>query len=683
MIISKKILHKKYGDLIMYEDDEDLELNDVEYFVKEYMDSIELMSKCKKNDINFFLNCRDMHLDDAKSDIHIKHPSKKEIIDSIKKLGFEEDFINVDLDDAVNAIFLHKIDEITIQDSLGDLILGMTPENYMQKLYHYNEFYEDERDVNHYKDARQFGYVVDKMTDTYKILMKYIILNLKGNLATFLEDYYKTKDGLDFVNRANENAVKGNGRITKADFYYFVDQINEASLLEPLITKEDNILIYKMPEHNQLGGFFVTVNDGLKFSLSIMDATDRSGEFSRVFNNTLFSKLIYDGVIKKINRLAKKDNKTIENYWKNNIINNHENKTIFMDSVFTDNHQYFDDVENYYSRSSRPIYFQVNKKYFFLNQAYIDRFSRTLKDINKEKMSVDSTRLKINHVTNLKFLKDLKMTDDIEFQLNQISSNSTYMRAVLRPMYQLNKDLRDFHLNIKEVHYIYNNVIDKRCFNSNIDQNTLNDRNHFNKVMKIIIENFILGNQVEIKKKINCLSKQEVYNILQYLEVFIFRSYLEPVKILSKRLKELSIRVDVKYFVNCIVTNFMESRHEGLTTDINFFLRDLQDKLENYEKFKLLNKRSKLVDILNPLLKDFNAKRKESLEIFNLLDPFLEVGKDLTDRGRELLDLFTKITGELNEMEDIIDKYMPSYDEINEQLARIEKENKKDNEDAE
>jgi hypothetical protein len=257
------------------------------------------------------------------------------------------------------------------------------------------------------------------------------------------------------------------------------------------------------------------------------------------------------------------------------------------------------------------------------------------------------------------------------------------MRAVLRPMYQLNKDLRDFHLNIKEVHYIYNNVIDKRCFNSNIDQNTLNDRNHFNKVMKIIIENFILGNQVEIKKKINCLSKQEVYNILQYLEVFIFRSYLEPVKILSKRLKELSIRVDVKYFVNCIVTNFMESRHEGLTTDINFFLRDLQDKLENYEKFKLLNKRSKLVDILNPLLKDFNAKRKESLEIFNLLDPFLEVGKDLTDRGRELLDLFTKITGELNEMEDIIDKYMPSYDEINEQLARIEKENKKDNEDAE
>lgn len=198
-----------------------------------------------------------MHLDDAKSDIHIKHPSKKEIIDSIKNLGFEEDFINVDLDDAVNAIFLHKIDEITIQDSLGDLILGMTPDNYMQKLYHYNESYEDEQDVNHYKDARQFGYVVDKMTDTYKILMKYIILNLKGNLATFLEDYYKTKDGLDFVNRANENAVKGNGRITKADFYYFVDKINEASLLEPLITKEDNILIYKMPETNQLGGFLL------------------------------------------------------------------------------------------------------------------------------------------------------------------------------------------------------------------------------------------------------------------------------------------------------------------------------------------------------------------------------------------------------------------------------------------
>lgn len=302
-----------------------------------------------------------------------------------------------------------------------------------------------------------------------------------------------------------------------------------------------------------------------------MDATDRSGKFSRVFNNTLFSKLIYDGVIKKLNRLAKKDSTTIENYWKNNIINNHENKKTFMDSVFTDNHQYFDDVENYYSRSSRPIYFQVNQKYFFLNQSYIDRFSRTLKDINKEKMSIESTRLKINHVTNLKFLKDLKIPDDIEFQLNQISSSSTYMRAVLRPMYQLNKDLLDFNLNIKEVHYIYNNVIDKRCFNSAIDQNTLNDRNHFNKVMKIIIENFILGEKDKVRENIKNLSKQEVYNIVQYLEVFILNSHLDPVKILSKRLKEINIRVDVKYFINCIINNFMNSGSDGITNNINFF----------------------------------------------------------------------------------------------------------------
>lgn len=141
----------------MYDDDE--ELSDVEYFVKEYMDSIELMSKCRKNDINFFINTRDMHLDDAKSDIHINHPTKESIIESIKKLGFEDDFMNVDLNDAVNAIFLHKIDEITIQDSLGELILGMTPDNYMKKLYDYNESYKDEEDVNHYtKNYRQWAY---------------------------------------------------------------------------------------------------------------------------------------------------------------------------------------------------------------------------------------------------------------------------------------------------------------------------------------------------------------------------------------------------------------------------------------------------------------------------------------------------------------------------------------------
>lgn len=659
---------------MMY-NEEDVDIGDVDYFVQEYMDSIELMSKCRKNDVNFFLNCRDMHLDDAKSDIHIKHPSKKEIIDSIKNLGFEEDFINVDLDDAVNAIFLHKIDEITIQDSLGDLILGMTPDNYMQKLYHYNESYEDEQDVNHYKDARQFGYVVDKMTDTYKILMKYIILNLKGNLATFLEDYYKTKDGLDFVNRANENAVKGNGRITKADFYYFVEQINEASLLEPLITKEDNILIYKMPEHNQLGGFFVTVNDGLKFSLSIMDATDRSGEFSRVFNNTLFSKLIYDGVIKKLNRLAKKDNTTIENYWKNNIMNNHENKTTFMDSVFTDNYQYFDDVENYYSRSSRPICFQVNQKYFFLNQAYIDRFSRTLKDINKEKMSVESTRLKINHVTNLKDLKDLKMTDDIEFQLNQISSNSTYMRAVLRPMYQLNKDLLDFHLNIKEVHYIYNNVIDKRCFNSAIDQNTLNDRNHFNKVMKIIIENFILGEKDKVRENIKNLSKQEVYNIVQYLEVFILNSHLDPVKILSKRLKEINIRVDVKYFINCIINNFMNSGSDGITNNINFFLRLIQDILENYAHFQMKERYVKLLTLLVSWHNDFDNLKERLIELRSESLSFITNNKYdpdvLNENQLSLVNEYNTIVKNRNKIGAKIEKYMPECDKLKATLEKI------------
>lgn len=612
--------------------DEDLELSDVEYFVKEYMDSIELMSKCRKNDINFFINTRDMHLDDAKSDIHINHPTKKEIITAIKKLGFEEDFINIDLDDAVNAIFLHKLDEVTIQDSLGDLILGMTPDNYMQKLYHYNESYEDEQDVNHYKDARQFGYVVDKITDTYKILMRYIILNLKSNFATFLEDYYKTEDGVYFVDKANKNAINGNGRITKEDFYYFVDKINKASLLEPLITKEDNILIYKLPEVNQLGGFFVTVNNGLKFSLSIMDATDRSGEFSRVFNNTLFSKLIYDGVIKKLNRLAKKDSTTIENYWENKIINNDENKITFIDSVFADNSQYFDDIKKYYSRSSRPIYFQVNQKYFFLNQSYIDRFSRTLKDINKEKMSVESTRLKINHVTNLKFLKDLKMTDDIEFQLNQISSNSTYMRAVLRPMYQLNKDLHDFHLNIKEVHYIYNNVIDKRCFNSTIDQNTLNDRNHFNKVMKIIIENFILGVQDKVRENIENLSKQEVYNIVQYLEVFILKSHQDPVKILLKNLKELNIKVDIKYFVNCMVYNLMKSNHEGLTNNINLLLSNLQNILENYTIFKRKNKLTNIIAKLNVTLEKHNAALSE---IFADVSTF---SKNIKNESRELTE---------------------------------------------
>lgn len=38
---------------MMY-NEEDVDIGDVDYFVQEYMDSIELMSKCRKNDVNFF-----------------------------------------------------------------------------------------------------------------------------------------------------------------------------------------------------------------------------------------------------------------------------------------------------------------------------------------------------------------------------------------------------------------------------------------------------------------------------------------------------------------------------------------------------------------------------------------------------------------------------------------------------
>jgi hypothetical protein len=360
-----------------------------------------------------------------------------------------------------------------------------------------------------------------------------------------------------------------------------------------------------------------------------------------------------------------------------------------MDSVFTDNHQYFDDVENYYSRSSRPIYFQVNQKYFFLNQAYIDRFSRTLKDINKEKMSVESTRLKINHVTNLKFIKDLKMTDDIEFQLNQISSNSTYMRAVLSPMYQLNKDLLDFHLNIKEVHYIYNNVIDKRCFNSNIDQNTLNDRNHFNKVMKIIIENFILGEKDKVRENIKNLSKQDVYNIVQYLEVFILNSHLDPVKILSKRLKEINIRVDVKYFINCIINNFMNSGSDGITNNINFFLRLIQDILENYAHFQMKERYVKLLTLLVSWHNDFDNLKERLIELRSESLSFITNNKYdpdvLNENQLSLVNEYNTIVKNRNKIGAKIEKYMPECDKLKATLEKIknDKNQMKEKEDPE
>lgn len=477
--------------------------------------------------------------------------------------------------------------------------------------------------------------------------MKYIILNLKGNLATFLEDYYKTKDGIDFVNRANFNAVNGNGRITKDDFYYFVDKINKASILEPLITKEDGILIYKLPESNQLGGFFVTVNDGLKVSLSIMEATDRSGEFSRVFNNTLFAKLIYDGFIDKITQLAKKDNLTVESYCKDKIINNVENKIALMDSVFADNQQYFDDVENYSSYSSRPIYFQVNKKYFLLNQSYIDRFSETVQNINKNKMAVEPTRLKINHITILKFLQDIKMNEDIEFKLNKISSNNHYMRAFLRPCYQKNKDITRFHKNEKEVRYVYDYVIDKRCFNSSIDQNLLNDRSHYNEVIKIIIENFVVGEEAVVKRNIKSLSKQEVYNIVQYLENFIHTSNESPVETISRRLAEINVEVEPLDFINCITTNFMQSSHEGLTYSIKRSLNDLKSTLDYDKLIKLYDalsiQRNKGIKILEQLVK-LNQELKLLRETSNKKNEYeqsLEI--DIEKLEEELLPIKMEI----------------------------------------
>ena len=207
--------------------------------------------------------------------------------------------------------------------------------------------------------------------------------------------------------------------------------------------------------------------------------------------------------------------------------------------------------------------------------------------------------------------------------------------------------------------------------------------------MKIIIENFILGEPDKARENIENLSKQEVYNIVQYLEVFIINSQLDPVKILPKKLKEINISVDVKYFVNCIINNFMNSGSDGLTTNINFFLRIIQDILENYAHFQMKERYVKLLSLLVSWHNDFDNLKERLIELRsgslsfitnNNYDPDV-----LNETQLSLVNEYNTIVKNRNEIGAKIAKYRPEYDKLNAALEKIKNDKKqmKEKEDPE
>jgi hypothetical protein len=610
-----------------------LRSDSIAYFVNDNINEIEYVSLLLKYDMNYFIKLRNGIISDNR--LKNKLPTKNELSTYIKNNGLERKFKNMDLDDAINVIFLHKLNKEEIKKSMDDLIIGLDKNNILEKLYAYDAEYIASHHVSHF-DYIDYEPIVDSITDLYNNFKNFLILNLKSNLATFIEEYYKTADGSAFIDSCNKNSL--DGKLQESDFNEFVSIINKASLLEPIIKNEDNSYIYKLPDYNELGGFFVLPENKLKFILNIMENIDEKFEKPRCLSNIAIGSLIHEAIMKEITKEANQLNLTIENYWNTHVNNTNDNKKNLIKNILTKNKHNFN-IENSY-RMTNTFEYKFDAQEIVVNKQYISRFIKKigkLKAKNKSLSNSINSSFVIKHVTSCKKQVDSKF-DDLE--------KMEKMRAILT-IYP--SQFNDFYIArqecTEEIEYIYTTLIDKRCFNSTINQNELNDNNFLRTMKNEIITKFVTGKKSAIQRNLKLLSLQDSYNLENYLNCLIMTDKDDDLEhTINERLFDIGLTISATDFLNAVnlIRKHSSTGHSydyswsGLTQILPFRLKLIhQCKLRKlYEN--LLIKQNEINENYNKLLVISN-------EINFLCNESDKKQDNIIEELKEKYAIFTKI----------------------------------------
>lgn len=460
------------------------------------------------------------------------------IVNYIKDTDYVFLFNNLDLHEAANVIFLKRIEEKDIIEFFKKVSDGINENNYLNKIYSYNETYKE-----------KYGIDLNNIDLFFKDCKYFQKMEIMANLATFIESYYKTTEGKNFIE--NYKNTIHSSKDSQQYFEELFEKMNQSSI-RPLFYKNNNKYIYTAAGAGSLDGFFIMFDEknNLTFNVSTTVSPNVKIEGTSVLRHAVTSKIISEAIIEHIDKILE-ENKLYDPLFGDT-----------KESLKKTRAEYFNNyIKNDLKYKNTFISKALLKKIKNLNLDFIEDFNITdealksgeiIETITKKLNQSDPTELinrnlKISGVVSNKEIKDFFSEKNNDgFTTNFITEVKDVKSKKLFEYSSLNTALNDHHLNIYELKTYLQNVVLKEIalqeFGSNLNKNAIDlfydhivtrrvfseanqlkiNQNSFSlTVERFLLKHLLLNNENEIQENSQFLTEIDKSNIKSYFTYFI------------------------------------------------------------------------------------------------------------------------------------------------------------------
>jgi len=482
----------------------------------------------------------------------------KEVVNALKLSGFKYLYHNLDLEEIADVIFLHKMDDKLAKSYLQKMITGINEKNYLTNIYSYDEFYKE-----------TYGIDLNNIEKYLEIDKKNQALELKSNFATFIEYYYSTNKGKEFINNYRDKTV--DGVMPKAFFEEIFEKMNQASITPTLKAKSVGVYQYQSAGAGSLDGFFVIFDDNfnMTFNVSTTASRDVSIENSSVLRHAISSKFISEAIVKEIDREIKETNrhhtllddksflkKDRADCWVQ-YASNDISKNIFLHRALSlhaqeENINIKTDYEKTDKESGKAIQSMIkdlNRQdpVYFLNSSL--NISDKKENITAKKIKAffkTDNDFKTNFVSDVNGLRNKKLYDEssLKREMDKLKIGMYEFKTFLQTATLKDITLKEYIKGIDKeaVETFYNDIVTRRVF-AKLNQQKINHPQFLHNVEKFIINDFVLKDSSVIKDNLEFLNEADKKHLAHYLKFMLFNKNDDASNLMhiTQKLKELQI----------------------------------------------------------------------------------------------------------------------------------------------
>lgn len=512
---------------------------------------------------------------------------------------------NVNLYDLANVIFLKNIENIEESKNIQTMLSGISEKTGIDGMYTNDDSDEYSEDIH--------GIELSKIEEYFHASKNYQLAELRGNIATFIEHYYKTDEGKKFINSYKDNIDKE----MKSEFFKeLFDKMNKASLIKSLHEQSDGKHKYTSGEAGCLDGFFVVFDDtmNMTFNVSSTISKEASREEDSVLRHAITSKFVSNAIIEKIDEEIKMTNSHINiiddqymfkkdraDVWdrigalnnteyKNNYIYEAIKKQISIHNIDVNTKFIDDEILN--GNAVKKMIIELNrlKPDIFLNKLLDEK-----DEISEEKIKrffVTDKNFKTHFISETPNIRGSKEFDNSAIKSSLDAKNLTILdlRAFLQLGALKDKTLEK-HLKQDKtpgftrgaIDYFYNSILTRRIFGK-ISQNKINNPNVLKKMEKFIFEEFVLKPTDDVKQSLAFLSNKDKINLNHYLK-FMVIDPTDPEN-LPKKIEKLGLKSTEYEIVKKV-----NELYTGLQRETHHYKKSLEkdNQIELLNEFLALN----------------------------------------------------------------------------------------------